>query len=77
VSRRPGMGRPKRIWKEALVEYKVTRSWLCVSAGHKARKIETQLNELAKEGWRFIALDAVTVLGFDIGYYLVVGRQTP
>ena len=57
------------------MEYKVTRSWLCFSAAHKARQIETQLNELAKQGWRFVALDAVTVLGFDIGYYLVVGRQ--
>ncbi len=57
------------------MEYKVTRRWLCVSAGQKARHIETQLNELAKEGWRFVALDAVTVLGFDIGYYLVVGRR--
>jgi hypothetical protein len=57
------------------VEYKVASRWLCYSAGHKARTIETYLNDMAKDGWRFVALDAVTVLGFDIGYYLVVGRE--
>jgi hypothetical protein len=45
------------------------------SAGHKARKIETCLNDMAKDGWRLVALNAVTVLGFDIGFYLVVGRE--
>jgi hypothetical protein len=30
---------------------------------------------MAKDGWRFVALDAVTVFGFDIGFYLVVGRE--
>ncbi len=58
------------------MEYKVVKKWLCLSAGDKARKIEAQLNEFATQGWRFVALDAVTVLGFDIGYYLVVGRQS-
>lgn len=57
------------------MEYKVASSWLCFSASHKARKIETLLNDMAKQGWRFVALDAVTVLGFDIGYYLVLGRE--
>jgi len=57
------------------VEYKVASNWLCFSSSHKARQIETQLNDLAKQGWRFVALDAATVLGFDIGYYLVVGRE--
>ena len=57
------------------MEYKVASNWLCLTAGHKARSIETQLNDLAKQGWRFVALDAVTVLGFDVGYYLVVGRE--
>jgi hypothetical protein len=58
------------------MEYRVASSWFCYSAGHKARKIETYLNDMAKHGWRFVALDAVTVLGIDIGYYLVVGRET-
>jgi len=49
------------------MEYRVASSWFCYSAGHKARKIETYLNDMAKDGWRFVALDAVTVLGFD-GY---------
>jgi hypothetical protein len=57
------------------VEYKVISNWLCFSSGHKARKIESQLNEMAKQGWRFVALDAVTVLGCDIGYYVVLGRE--
>jgi hypothetical protein len=57
------------------MQYRVASSWVCYSAGHKARKIETYLNDMAKDGWRFVALDAVTVLGFDIGYYLVVGRE--
>ena len=57
------------------MEYKVASNWLCFSSSHKAQRIETQLNDLAKQGWRFVALDAATVLGFDIGYYLVVGRE--
>jgi hypothetical protein len=58
------------------VEYKVLRDSLCLSSAQKARKIETRLNDMAKEGWRFVALDAVTVLGFDVGYYLVLARET-
>jgi hypothetical protein len=57
------------------VEYKVAGSWLCFTSSHKARKIERQLNDLAQQGWRFVALDSATVLGCDIGYYLVVGRE--
>jgi hypothetical protein len=58
------------------VQYKVLSDWLCLSSAQKARKIETQLNDMAKEGWRYVALDAVTILGFDVGYYLVLGRET-
>jgi hypothetical protein len=58
------------------VEYKVLSDSLCLSSAQKARKIETRLNDMAKEGWRFVALDAVTILGFDVGYYLVLGRET-
>jgi hypothetical protein len=57
------------------MEYKVASSWLCHSARDKAQRIETYLNDMAKDGWRFVALDAVTVFGFDIGFYLVVGRE--
>jgi len=48
-----------------------------LAAGHKARKIEKHLNEHSATGWAFVALDAVTVLGFDIGFYLVLGRTLP
>ena len=57
------------------MEYKAASSWFCYSASHKARTIETYLNDMAKDGWRFVALDAVTVFGFDIGFNLVVGRE--
>ncbi len=57
------------------MEYKVASSWFSFSASQKARRIETYLNDMAKDGWRFVALDAVTILGFDIGFYLVVGRE--
>jgi len=57
------------------MEYRVVSNWFCYSASDKARKIETHLNDLAKDGWRFVALDAVTIFGFDIGYYLVVARE--
>ncbi len=57
------------------MEYKVVSDWLCLSSTQKARKIEGHLNEFAKQGWRFVSLDAVAVLGFDIGYYLVLGRE--
>jgi hypothetical protein len=55
-------------------EYRVISDWLCLTAGHKARKIESLLNNLSAEGWEFVALDSVTVLGFDLGFYLVLKR---
>ena len=58
-------------------EYRVISEWLCLSVGHKARKIEGYLNNLSAEGWEFVALDAVTVLGCDIGFYLVLKRTSP
>ena len=57
-------------------EYKVISDWLCLTAGHKARKIEDHLNGLSVEGWEFVALDPLTVLGFDIGFYLVLKRSS-
>ncbi len=56
-------------------EYRVVTDWLCLTSRGKARRIETRLNEMAQEGWQFVSLDAVTFLGFDVGYYLVVGRS--
>lgn len=58
-------------------EYKVISDWLCLTAGHKARKIESYLNNLSAEGWEFVALDPVSVLGFDVGFYLVLKRSAP
>ena len=55
-------------------EYKVISDWFCLTARHKARKIETHLNRLSADGWEFVALDPVLVLGFDLGFYLVVKR---
>jgi len=57
-------------------EYKVISDWLCLTAAQKARKIEKHLNNLSAEGWEFVALDSVTVLGFDIGFYLVLRRPS-
>lgn len=56
-------------------EYRVVTDWLCLTSRSKARKIEARLNQMAPEGWQFVSLDAVTVLGFDVGYYLVVCRS--
>ena len=58
-------------------EYRVISDWLCVTAGHKARKIEGHLNKLSAEGWEFVTLDSATVLGCDIGFYLVLKRSSP
>jgi hypothetical protein len=58
-------------------EYRVISDWLCLTAGHKAKKIERHLNNLSAEGWEFVALDAVSVLGFDLGFYLVLKRPFP
>jgi len=55
-------------------EYKVISDWLCLTAAHKARKIENHLNKLSAEGWEFVALDPMTVLGFDVGFYLILRR---
>jgi hypothetical protein len=58
------------------VEYQVLSNALYLSSASKARRVEAQLNEMAKQGWRFVSLESITVLGFDVGYYLVVARQT-
>jgi hypothetical protein len=58
-------------------QYKVISDWLCLTAGHKAKKIERHLNNFSAEGWDFVALDPMTVLGFDIGFYLVLKRPSP
>jgi hypothetical protein len=63
--------------KKMDTQYKVISDWLCITSGDKARKIEKHLNNLSAEGWEFVALDSVTVLGFDIGYYLVLKRTSP
>jgi hypothetical protein len=55
-------------------EYKVISDWLCLTVAQKARKIENHLNNLSAEGWEFVALDPMTVLGCDIGFYLVLRR---
>ena len=57
-------------------EFKVISDFFCLTAGHKARKIEKHLNQLSPAGWEFVALDAVLVLGCDIGYYLVLKRPS-
>jgi len=55
-------------------EYKVISKWWCVTARQKARKIENHLNAMSAEGWEFAGLESVTVLGIDIGFYLVLRR---
>jgi len=56
-------------------EYKVISEAFCFTTGRKARKIEANLNKLSAEGWQFAALDSVLVLGFDVGFYLVLKRS--
>ena len=56
-------------------QYKVISDWLCLTTGQKARKIEGHLNHLSTEGWEFVALDAVMVFGFDVGFYLILKRS--
>jgi hypothetical protein len=58
-------------------QYKVISDWLCLTAGHKAKKIERNLNTMSADGWEFVSLDSVMFLGFDIGFYLVLKRQSP
>ena len=43
---------------------------------HKAKKIERNLNNLSAEGWEFVSLNSVMLLGFDIGFYLVLKRMS-
>ena len=57
-------------------QYKVISDWLCLTAGHKATKIERHLNNLSAQGWELAALDSVMVLGFDVGFYLVLKRPS-
>ena len=56
--------------------YRVISDWRCLTAEHKAKKIESHLNNLSAEGWEFVALDSITVLGFDLGFYLVLKRAS-
>lgn len=60
-----------------MTEYKTLCDTFCWTSQSKARKIEDHLNRLAAEGWEFVAWDPVTVLGFDIGFYLLVKRERP
>jgi hypothetical protein len=57
-------------------QYKVISDWFCFTAGHKALKIERHLNALSAEGWEFVALDPLTFLGCDLGFYLVLKRSS-
>jgi len=63
--------------EQVSTQYKVISEWLCFTAAHKARKIEGYLNTLSAEGWEFLALDSVTWLGCDLGFYLVLKRAVP
>ena len=58
-------------------QYKVISDCLCLTSGHKARKIERHLNNLSAEGWEFVALDPATWFGCDVGFYLVLKRPAP
>ena len=55
-------------------QYKVISDCFCLTSGSKARKIENRLNSLTAQGWEFVALDPVIVLGCDVGFYLVLKR---
>lgn len=55
-------------------EYKVISDCLCFTSGQKARRIESHLNSLTAQGWEFVALDPVMVMGCDVGFYLVLKR---
>jgi hypothetical protein len=56
------------------VEFKVISDAGSLTTGHKARKIEAHLNSYAQQGWEFVTLDHITVLGLDLGFYLVLKR---
>lgn len=60
-----------------MTEYKTVCDTFCWTSQSKMRKIEGHLNLLAAEGWEFVASDPVTVLGFDVGFYLLVKRERP
>ncbi|HBB95447.1 MAG TPA: hypothetical protein DC054_08645 [Blastocatellia bacterium] len=55
-------------------QYKVISDCFCLTSGSKARKIESHLNSLTAQGWEFVALDPVMVMGCDVGFYLVLKR---
>jgi len=55
-------------------QYKVISDCFCLTSGQKARKIENYLNSLTAQGWEFVALDPVMVMGCDVGFYLVLRR---
>lgn len=55
-------------------QYKVISDCFCFTSAHKARKIENHLNSLTAQGWEFVALDPVMVMGCDVGFYLVLKR---
>ena len=56
-------------------EYKVIADPWCLTAGSKAKKIERHLNQLAQDGWELAKIDPVMVLGFDVGFYLVLQKE--
>ena len=57
------------------VQHKVISDWWCLTPGHKAMKTERHLNNLSTNGWEFVALDPMTFLGIDVGFYLVLKRS--
>ena len=56
------------------IQYKVISDCFCLTSGQKERKIENHLNSLTAQGWEFVALDPVMVMGCDIGFYPVLKR---
>ena len=58
------------------MEYKVICDVSCLTASHKARKLEAHLNTSAKDGWRYCSLEPVLLLGIDVGFYLTLQRGT-
>ena len=56
-------------------EFKVVCDAFCMTTRGKARKIEKHLTKLTADGWEFLALDPCTVLGTDVGFYLVMKRE--
>lgn len=58
------------------MEYKVISDSFCLTTGHKARKIQRHLDTQAAAGWRLATLEPVLFMGFDVGFYLVLQRET-